>query len=263
MNELLVVENITKTFKLSKKQQKLDNTKLREKVAVDDLSFKAYEGEIYGLLGPNGAGKTTTLRIISTLIKADNGDAYIDGISVKKDPNGVRKQIGFLTHELKLEDYFTPNYLFDFFANLHDLDSEYIKERKNYLFKKFGVEEFKEVKVADLSTGMKQKVSLVISIAHDPKIVIFDEPTNGLDVITAKSVTDFLVELKAQGKTIILSTHIFSLVEKLCDRVGIILDGKLVLEDDLFTITKHSDLETVFFDLYNKHGEGEQLWKIS
>src|SRR5690554_1882945 len=257
MNELLVVENITKTFKLSKKQQKLDNTKLREKVAVDDLSFKAYEGEIYGLLGPNGAGKTTTLRIISTLIKADSGDAYIDGISVKKDPNGVRKQIGFLTHELKLQDYFTPNYLFDFFANLHDIDSEYIKERKNYLFKKFGVEEFKEVKVADLSTGMKQKVSLVISIAHDPEIIIFDEPTNGLDVITAKTVTDFLIELKDLGKTIILSTHIFSLVEKLCDRVGIIIDGKMIADDTLENLTKDMSLEDYFFELYEEYGEEE------
>lgn len=257
MKELLVVDNISKTFKISKKQQKLENTKLREKVAVDGLSFKAYEGEIYGLLGPNGAGKTTTLRVISTLIKPDSGDAYVDGFSVLKNPSDVRRKIGFLTHELKLEDFFTPNYLFDYFANLHNLDPKYIAERKKYLFEKFEIEDFKEVKIADLSTGMKQKISLVISIAHDPAIIIFDEPTNGLDVITAKTVTDFLLELKSLGKTVILSTHIFSLVEKLCDRVGIILNGKLVLEESLFTITKHRDLESVFFDLYYNNEVGE------
>lgn len=257
MKEILVVDNITKTFNLSKKQQKLEKTKLSKKVAVNGLSFKTYEGEIYGLLGPNGAGKTTTLRIISTLINADTGDVLVDGYSVKKDPNEVRKRIGFLTHELKLEDFFTPNYLFDYFANLHNLEPDFIEQRKKMLFDKFEIEDFKEVKIADLSTGMKQKVSLVISIAHDPSIIIFDEPTNGLDVITAKTVTDFLVELKNLGKTIILSTHIFSLVEKLCDRVGIILEGELVYESSMFSISKHTDLETLFFKIYNNEEVGE------
>lgn len=263
MKELLVIDNISKTFKLSRKQQKLENTKLTKKVAVNGLSFKAYEGEIYGLLGPNGAGKTTTLRIISTLIKSDSGDVYVGGSSVNKEPNEVRKKIGFLTHELKLEDFFTPNYLFDYFANLHNLDSEFIQDRKKYLFDKFEIDDFKEVKISDLSTGMKQKVSLVISIAHDPSIIIFDEPTNGLDVITAKTVTDFLIELKNLGKTVILSTHIFSLVEKLCDRVGIILDGKLVYESSMFSISKHTDLESLFFRLYNNEEVGDFEWETS
>ena len=124
--------------------------------------------------------------------------------------------------------------------------------RKRELFTKFGIDRFAEVKLANLSTGMKQKVSLVISIVHDPEFIIFDEPTNGLDVLTAKVVTDFLEELKAQGKTIILSTHIFSLVEKLCDRVGIIVDGRLIALDTLENITKENSLENTFFDLYDK-----------
>ena len=136
-------------------------------------------------------------------------------------------------------------------------DEELWKEhtlRKERLFKKFDIDSFKEVKVGDLSTGMKQKVSLVISLVHDPDIIIFDEPTNGLDVITAKTVTDFLVDLKEQGKTIILSTHIFSLVEKLCDRVGIIIDGKMVLEKPLNEVIKEKSLEDVFFDIYKENG---------
>lgn len=174
MEEILKVENIRKTFKLSAKQKRINKTNETVKVAVDGLSFSAVRGEIYGLLGPNGAGKTTTLRIISSLIKADQGDVLVDGASVVKEPEKVRGKIGFLTSELKLEDFFTPNYLFDFFSDLHRIPKDIANERKERLFKKFGVEGFKEVKIADLSTGMKQKISLIISIVHDPEIIIFD-----------------------------------------------------------------------------------------
>ena len=252
MEEILIVNNLRKTFKLTAKQRKINKTDDLYKVAVDGLSFKAYKGEIYGLLGPNGAGKTTTLRIISTLIKADSGNVLVDNIDIAKNPDMVRQRIGFLTSELKIEDFFTTNYLYDYFSALHKIEKDVSDQRKNYLFKKFGIDNFKEVKIGDLSTGMKQKVSLVISIVHNPEIIIFDEPTNGLDVITAKSVTDFLIELKKEGKTIILSTHIFSLVEKLCDRVGIIFDGKMVKDDSLTNLTKEKTLEDVFFELYDE-----------
>lgn len=258
MEELLIVQGISKTFTLSKKQQKLNNTKDKLKVAVDNLSFAAREGEIYGLLGPNGAGKTTTLRVISTLIKPDYGDVLVKGYSVLTESDKARANIGFLTSELKLEDFFTPNYLFDFFSQLHSVDPEVAKERKQKLFVKFGIDKFSEVKVANLSTGMKQKVSLVISIVHDPDIIIFDEPTNGLDVLTAKVVTDFLIELKEQGKCIIVSTHIFSLVEKICDRVAIIIDGKLISEGDLSELTKDTSIEDYFFNLYKNTVKEEE-----
>ena len=250
MGIILSAEGLNKTFRLSSKQQKLQKTKQKHIKAVDDLSFEAHEGEVYGLLGPNGAGKTTTLRILATLIKADSGDAYIDGSSIKTQPDAVRSKIGFLTSELKLEDFFTPNYLYDFFAKLRHIDIEASRQRKNELFAKFGIDEFAEVKVANLSTGMKQKASLVISIVHDPNIIIFDEPTNGLDVLTAKVVTDFLQELKTQGKTIIVSTHIFSLIEKICDRAGIIIDGKMTACDTLKNLTSEKPLEDVFFDIF-------------
>ena len=122
MREILQVQGLTKTFRLSAKQQKLERTKEKVRVAVDNLSFSAYEGEIFGLLGPNGAGKTTTLRLLATLIRPDSGDAVVDGVSVVRQPDQVRSRIGFLTSELKLEDCFTPNYLFDFFAGLHKVD---------------------------------------------------------------------------------------------------------------------------------------------
>ena len=253
MEPILVTQGLRKTFTLSKKQQQLEKTNQKVKVAVDGLSFTANRGEIFGLLGPNGAGKTTTLRMLATLIRPDEGDATLDGVSVVKDPDAVRARIGFLTGELKLEDFFTPNYLFDFFSDLHGVDPTVAAKRRADLFGKFGIDRFAEVKVANLSTGMKQKVSLVISVVHDPDVIIFDEPTNGLDVLTAKVVTDFLLELRERGKTVILSTHIFSLVEKLCDRVGVIIDGRMVACDSLPAVCGGMSLEDRFFELYKAH----------
>lgn len=259
MNTILAVKDLKKTFKLSKKQQKIEKTGLTQKVAVDGLSFSVNQGEIYGLLGPNGAGKTTTLRMIATLITPDEGEITLQGHSLRENPTAVRASLGFLTGELKLEEFFTPNYLFDFFATLHGIDPAIAKERKARLFARFGIDRFAEVKVANLSTGMKQKVSLVISIVHDPAIIIFDEPTNGLDVLTARVVTDFLVELKREGKTILLSTHIFSLVEKLCDRVGILIDGKLAAEGTLAEVCGDRSMEDTFFDIYRNLKGGEAV----
>lgn len=250
MKELLQVRDLKKSFKISAKQQKIQKTKEKVKVAVNHLTFTAYQGEVFGLLGSNGAGKTTTLRMMASLITPDEGDVLVDGTSVVKNPNEVRRKIGFLTSELKLEEFFTPNYLFDFFSELHGVDKGTAQKRKQELFDKFQISEFAEVKVGNLSTGMKQKVSLVVSIVHNPDIIIFDEPTNGLDVLTAKVVTDFLLELKSQGKTIIVSTHIFSLIEKICDRVGVIIDGTMVVCDTLEHMTEEKPLEEKFFDIY-------------
>ena len=258
MEEILKVEGLSKTFTLSRKQQKIERTADRRKVAVDNLSFVAGKGEIFGLLGPNGAGKTTTLRMLSTLIKPDSGDAILDGYSVVSDPAMVRSKIGFLTSELKLEDFFTPNYLFDFFSELHGVEPEVCRGRKQKMFERFGIDKFAEVKVANLSTGMKQKLSLVISLVHDPEVIIFDEPTNGLDVLTARTVTDYLQELRAEGKTIILSTHIFSLVERLCDRVGVIIDGRLVACGALDEVCDGMSIEDRFFNMYKEVKGGEE-----
>ena len=258
MKELIKVENLSKTFKLSKKQQKIEKTNSTVRRAVNKLSFEAYEGEIYGLLGPNGAGKTTTLRMLATLIKPDSGDAFIDGHSIVNEPDVVRSKIGFLTSELKLEEFFTPNYLFDFFSSLHGIEPKEAAKRKKELFSRFGIDKFAEVKVSDLSTGMKQKASLAISLVHDPDIIIFDEPTNGLDVITAKVVTDFLLYLKEKGKTVIVSTHIFSLIEKICDRVGIIINGQMVVSGELAEICNGKSLEDRFFDIYLEYRGGEE-----
>lgn len=257
--ETIIVKNLVKTFILSKKQMKIEHAKEAKRIAVNGISFSTYQGEIFGLLGPNGAGKTTTLRCISTLIKPDSGTITIDGIDVKEDVK-VKKKLCFLTNELKLEEQMTPTYAFNYYARFYGLSDEIINQRRNELFQRFGIEKFAEVKISDLSTGMKQKTSIVVSLVNDPEIIIFDEPTNGLDVLTAKLVTDYLLELKANGKTIIISTHIMELVRKICDRVGIIINGKMVLCDTVDNVcakSPNNDLEEVFFELY-KQEMGEE-----
>lgn len=250
MEPAISARELRKTFRLSAKQRRIEHVDAREKTAVDGLSFDVMPGEIFGLLGPNGAGKTTTLRMLAALIKPDEGDAFVEGASVVSDPASVRARIGFLTSELKLEDVFSPDYLFDFFSELHHVEPAVRDERKRALFERFGIDRFAQTKVADLSTGMKQKTSLAVSVAHDPRVIVFDEPTNGLDVLTAKTVTDFLLELAAEGRTVLLSTHIFSLVEKVCDRVGVVIDGRMAACGTLPEVAGERSLEDAFFDLY-------------
>ena len=223
-----------------------------ETVAVDIEEYKVGAGELIGLVGNNGAGKTTTLRTIATLIKPTSGVVYYDDKDINSDVYEYRKKIGFLTSELKLDGYFTPDQTFEYMSKLYGMNEEEIRYQKNLLFASFGIDEFKNKLIKDLSTGMKQKVSLAVSLCHKPDIIIFDEPTNGLDVVAAKVVEDYLRELKKQNKIVLVSTHIFSLVEKLCDEVGIIINGNLVLNAPLGEIQKEGTLEDTFFRLYEE-----------
>lgn len=254
MSIVVNVKDLKKEFKISKRQRKIQQC--RTNIALNGLSFEVNKGEIYALLGTNGAGKTTTLRILSTLLKPDDGKCYIDGVNVSEEPDKIRSKIGFLTSELKLDGFFTPNYLYDFFSDLYGVKSELRIVRKKELFNTLGIDKFAEVKVSNLSTGMKQRVAIAISLVHDPDIIIYDEPTNGLDIVSSKMVIDYLKELKTNGKTIIISTHIFEVVEKVADRVGIVINGKLEYEDNISRIKKEKSLEDVFFEVYySKEGE--------
>lgn len=245
----LQVNDLTKSFNLSWTQRRQRGDGSRKLVAVSGLSLALHPGQIYGLLGPNGAGKTTALRCIATLIEPDSGTIEADGKDVHSDLAQYRRHVGFMTSELKLDDFFTPAYTMTYMGRLYGLSEEQIQARRAELFARFGIDRFADAKIASLSTGMKQKVSLAVSLCHDPDLIIFDEPTNGLDIVATRDVENYLVELRRQGKTILISTHIFSLVEKLCDRVGIILEGKLALEGELKELTIEANLETVFFDL--------------
>lgn len=257
---MISLEHVTKIYKLSKSQMKKTKSKSQTKTAVDDLSFCAKDGEILGLLGPNGAGKTTTLRCLSTLIKPTEGEITVQGFDVHKDAQAVRASIGFLTNEIKLDPQFTPNYLFHFFGRMHNVPEDVIEKRRQELFSYFGILEFENKKISELSTGMKQKAAIAVSLVHDPEVVIFDEPTSGLDIITARAVVDYLKILKDKGKLVIISTHIMSEAQKLCDRIVVIIDGKKAAEgtvDELYELTHTTDLEDAFFELYKMNHKEE------
>lgn len=240
------------------KQHKSKSNKMK---AVDNISFNANGGEIFGLLGPNGAGKTTALRTIVTLLKPTSGEIKVQGYSVESDPTEVRKRIGFLTNELKLDKHFTPKYTMYYFGKLHGMSDSHIQSRTTELFEYFGIIEFSEKKIGELSTGMSQKLSIAVSVIHNPEVIIFDEPTNGLDIITAKAVTQYLEKLKELGKVVIISTHIMTVAENLCDRIAIIIKGKKVIEGtvkEIINVTDAKDLEESFFKLYEKAVKEEE-----
>lgn len=220
---------------------------------IKGVSFEVHEGQIFGLLGPNGAGKTTLMQMIATLMKPTSGEIIIDGLSGEKNLLEIHRKIGFLTNEIKLDPLSTPNILFDFFAKLYDIPDSELKDRRDESFARFGISPFADKRFNELSTGMKQKISIAISLIHNPPVIIFDEPTNGLDILTSKQVTDYLKELKAQGHAIILSTHIFSVAEELCDEIAMLIDGSIVAQgtvNELVAQTQAKNFEEAFFKIY-------------
>ena len=225
----------------------------KEYETIKGVSFEVHEGQIFGLLGPNGAGKTTLMQMIATLMKPTSGEIIIDGLSGEKNLLEIHRKIGFLTNEIKLDPLSTPNILFDFFAKLYDIPESELKDRRDESFARFGISPFADKRFNELSTGMKQKISIAISLIHNPPVIIFDEPTNGLDILTSKQVTDYLKDLKAQGHAIILSTHIFSVAEELCDEIAMLIDGSIVAQgtvEELVSQAKANNFEEAFFNIY-------------
>ena len=223
------------------------------KEIIKGVSFEVKDGMIFGLLGPNGAGKTTLMQMISTLLSPSQGSITIDGLNAKDNLLEIHRRIGYLTTEVRLDPMSTPDKLWDFFAELYDITKEDATRRKEDIFGKFGIMPFKNKRIMELSTGMKQKASIAISLIHNPQVIVFDEPTNGLDILTSKQVTDYLIELKNEGHSIILSTHIFSVAESLCDEIAILIDGKIAAQGDVAYLTELAqakDFEEAFFKLY-------------
>lgn len=220
--------------------------------AVRKMNLEAASGEVLGILGPNGAGKTTALRMISTILKPTSGTAVVGGEDVRENPLRVRQSIGYLATEMGLYGRLTPRETLKFFARINGLAEDRIEPRMQEVFDILDMNEFGGRKVNNLSTGMKQKLSLARSIIHDPRILIFDEPTQGLDLMTSKTVTDYIQQFKAEGKTIILSTHIMNVAEKLCDRIAILFEGEIKAFGEINNLMERygvEDLETLFFQV--------------
>ena len=224
---MITIKNLSKEFKLSKEQRKEQATDRKFTRAVNDLNFSCKPGEVYSLLGPNGAGKTTTLRMLATILEPTSGRSEVCGIDAVKHPREARMKIGFLTGSTGLYARLTANEIIDYFGSLYSVSSNTLKERKAYLYDLLDMNGFANKRIGQLSTGMKQKVSICRTMIHDPEILILDEPTSGLDVITAASIIQLIRDYKAQNKTVIFSSHIMGEVDLLSDRLAIIHNGTL------------------------------------
>lgn len=241
MSAILQVKKLTKTFNSFK--------------AVDNVSFEANAGEVFGLLGPNGAGKTTTIRVIATVLAPTSGTAEVDGFDIVKNSEEVRKNIGVLTTDIGVYDRFTGRENLKYFGELYGLAGEALDKRITELSQLLEMNDFIDRRAGKYSTGMKQKLAIARSVIHDPKVIIFDEPTAGLDVLAAQTILNFMKQAKEQGKCVILSTHRMPDADKLCDRVAIIHQGKIIANDTISSLkakTSTTDLENTFLKLVEK-----------
>jgi sodium transport system ATP-binding protein len=237
---MIEARHLTKTFR---------DKKRGEIRATDDISFRVEPGQIYGLLGANGAGKTTTLRMLATLLTPTTGTATMAGFDVAREPEQVRAHVGFLAASTALYGRLTAREMITYFGQLNGMTAAAIRARIKQLSAELDMDEFLDRRCDKFSTGMKQKTSIARTLVHDPAVMIFDEPTLGLDVMTARAIVKFVRDCKARGKTVIYSTHVMSEVEKLCDSVGIIHGGKLLAEGtlpELRTRFAEQDMEEIF-----------------
>jgi sodium transport system ATP-binding protein len=217
--------------------------------AVDGVSFRCEPGRIYGLLGANGAGKTTTLRMLATILTPTSGGATVAGFDVVAEPENARASLGFLSTATALYGRLTAREFIEYFGRLHGLSEDVLRKRVNALIARLEMKDFCDRRCESFSTGMKQKTSIARVLVHDPPVMIFDEPTTGLDVMTARTIISFIRECRERGKTVIFSTHVMSEAEKLCDRIGIIHGGRLLAEGSLDELRARSgtlDLEDIF-----------------
>lgn len=236
---MLEVKNLTKRF--------------GDLIAVNNISFSVGQGEIFGLLGENGAGKTTTLRLLATMLKPTSGTATLNGYDLIDEPEKVRSSIGILFGgESGLYDRLTAAENIAYFGELNNMSRQEIKKRIAELGEAFEMTDYMDRKAGKFSKGMKQKVAFARSIVYNPAIMLFDEPTSGLDVSAIRNVHDFIMACKQAGKTIVLSSHNMSEVEKLCDRIGIIHKGRLVAVGSIPQLLEEhggSSLEEIFMRL--------------
>jgi sodium transport system ATP-binding protein len=217
--------------------------------AVDNVSLVCRPGQIYGLLGANGAGKTTTLRVLATILEPSGGTATVAGHDVVQQPQKVRASLGFLSTATALYPRLTAQEMVEYFGRLNGLEEAVLKKRLDEIFERLDMNGFRDRRCDKLSTGMKQKTSIARTLIHDPQVMIFDEPTLGLDIMTARTIIEFIRECRQRGKTVIFSTHVMSEVEKLCDTIGIIQAGKLLEEGSLSELRERfqeNDLEEIF-----------------
>ena len=220
--------------------------------AVHGITFRCQPGQIYGLLGANGAGKTTALRLLATILQPTDGTARVAGFDIREQPEKVRANVGFLSTATALYGRLTARETVEYFGRLNGLNGDKLRRRTEELFALLEINEFADRRCDKLSTGMKQKVSIARTLVHDPPVMIFDEPTLGLDVMAARTIVGFIRDCRSRGKTVIFSSHVMSEVQKLCDYIGIIHQGRLLAGGSLAELrqrTRQADLEEIFIQM--------------
>jgi ABC-2 type transport system ATP-binding protein len=228
------------------------NKQFEDKTAIENLSLEVRKGELFGLLGPNGAGKTTTINILCGIVKPTSGIAKIYGYDVQKETSKVKGLIGVCTQETAIYPYLTGAENLELFGKLYGMNKKMLKERSCMLLTKMGLKEDAKRIASKYSGGMKHRLSLTLALIHDPQVAFLDEPTVALDPQSRHAVWDFIKEQRAQGKTIVITTHYMEEAEELCDRVGIIDYGKLIAlskPKDLVRENQVKNLEELFIKL--------------
>lgn len=252
---MIQVEHLRKDFKVTRKMRKELGGSApsgNHIKAVDDVSFTCHPGRVFGLLGPNGAGKTTALRMIATMLKPTGGRITVQGFDAASDPQKVRSNIGFLTGNTGLYDRLTATEMVKYHADLHRMDPRRFEERRALLFRTLDMEEFAGRRIARLSSGMRQKVSIARTIIHDPAVIVFDEPTASLDVMTSRGIVNLIRQCRDEGKTVLFSTHIMGEVQTLCDDIAIIHNGRMYFsgsKEEFEGQMTHSTYEDEFIHL--------------
>ena len=217
--------------------------------AVDGVSFRAGDGQITGLLGPNGAGKTTSLRMLYTLLRPDRGQVLVDGVDAAVDPEAVRRRLGVLPDSRGLYKRLTSRENIRYFGRLHGIDDATIASRTETLASGLEMQDIIDRRTEGFSQGQRVKTAIARALVHDPRNVILDEPTNGLDVMATRAMRRFLRQLRDEGRCVLFSSHIMQEVAALCDRIVIIAHGRVVAEgtaDELRAATGESNLEDAF-----------------
>ena len=243
---MIELTDVTKVFTLTKDQRKIvGKSELRPKLftAVDSINLKCKPSNVFALIGPNGSGKTTTLRMISTMISPTSGSIQINGSDVLVAGRSARKSIGFMTNQTALYDRLSPYEMVKYFADLNSMDRIVFDQRCKEIFDRLDMNSFANKRIGTLSSGMKQKTSIARTIIHNPDIIVFDEPTTGLDVMTSRSIIELIRKSKEEEKTIIFSSHRMEEVQSLADDIGVIYNGKLIFsgtKNDFESLTPDS-----------------------
>ena len=252
---IIQTKTLFKEFKMNSEKKGLFGPKKISFFAVNDLTFSLSQGKVLSILGPNGCGKTTTLRMIAGMLEPSKGTVIVDGIDVRRDKHKVKSRIGFMTNNTSLYDRLTVLETVEFFAQLNQIPADTYKPRANQLFKKLDMEKYLNKRIADLSTGMKQKTSIVRTLIHDPKILILDEPTTGVDVDGQSIIMDLIKDIKNSGKTIIFSTHQLGEVKDIADEIIVMKKGSIIFngkKHEFQAINDDQNYNEIFTELVNE-----------